>query len=165
MPGTAVPGHDGEVLPWVLYNFKDTARTRSIPRRQDELATLTPGERDHAKTLSLRWGKVQEGLAQKALALEFIACLGWGLVRDFWKIGRTWSKGVGVHTMGTGEQPPSHLPISAAPQDRADLSEDRHLAFLVGGVSLTPEYTTLLTLQKPAMSPLVTVPARAGTGH
>lgn len=90
VPGTTVPRHNGEVLPWVLCNFKDTARTRSIPRRQDGL-----GEREHAETLSLRWAKVQEGLpgcarlwgwkaknllAQRALALEFISCLGWGLV-------------------------------------------------------------------------------------
>lgn len=121
VPGTAVPGHDGEVLPWVLCNIKDTARARYTPRRQDGLAALSLGRREHAETLSLRWGKMQEGLAgctmlwrckaksllaQRALALKFRSCLVWGLVRDFWKVGGTWYEGVGVHSVGTGEQPP-----------------------------------------------------------
>lgn len=28
VPGTTVPRHNGEVLSWILCNFKDTARTR-----------------------------------------------------------------------------------------------------------------------------------------
>lgn len=94
VPGIAVPRHDGEVLPWVLCNIKDTARARSTPRRQDGLAALSLGKWKHAETLSLRWGKIQEGLAgctrllrwkaksllaQRALASKFISCLGWGL--------------------------------------------------------------------------------------
>lgn len=86
VPGTIVPKHDGEVLPWVLYHFKDT---------------IGPDQPQEGKMVFTQWAQESSH--------------------------------------------PSHLLISAATEDKKDLSEDRSQAFSVGGVFLDPECATLLT--------------------